>query len=158
MSGNRYFSESASTLSFRRIRVDAVDVDPDALRKVIDTAQQEGLPESMIAPLQQKLKEISSVTQLTEKEVEVLKQAIAEASLSYYGLKADKRGLYFEDGGEGNLYGADESLQHVFNSVKDTVLFSGTVEIWGAGIYEYQQLHFEDSLLINSKTAEIKWV
>jgi hypothetical protein len=158
MSGSRYFSETNSRLTFKRIKDDPLAVDAQALMRVLEAADRENLPEEITTPLWEKFNALPTATELTDNEVSVLRQEIKENSMEYYGVNVDRKGIYFQDGEVGNLYGAGEMLTSLFASVKETVLFSGSVEIWGTMIEEYERLEFQDSELVKAQGAKISWV
>lgn len=158
MSGSRYFSETTSSLAFERINFDTSEADPQSLHRVIETAEKENLPDAIVNVLREQLATMGSATELSWQEVATLEQNLRDNSMYYYGVQVDQKGIYFEDCGAGNLYDAAEMLVALFDTVKETVLFSGSVEIWGSMIEEYERLEFKDSELIKVQGAKISWV
>ena len=126
MSGNQYFSESYSKLTFQR-----VDSHGES------TGQEE----------------------LTEEEVLLLESKAEALGLDYYGIKATKAdGIFFDFTQEGSLYGAAGDLMELFDTVADTVLFSGIVEIRSHDVDEFSRFEINDSIVAAEKTAVITWV
>jgi hypothetical protein len=122
MSGNRYFSESYSKLTFKR----AV--------------------------------ETSEGNVLTDEEVARIEAELEVKGLDFYGVKVNKtEGIYFDMTEEGNLYEAETDLVEVFSTVKDTVVFSGLVEIRAFDIDEYERFEITDSAVTAQKSAQITW-
>lgn len=158
MSGSRYFSETTSKLTFKRIKDDPLAVDTQAFMRVLAAADRENLPDEIVEPLWEKFNALPTAKELTDNEVAVIQQEIQENSMAYYGVNVDRKGIYFLDGEVGNLYGAGEMLISLFASVKETVRFSGSVEIWGTMIEEYERLEFQDSELVKAQGAKISWV
>ena len=126
MSGNRYFSEAYSKLTFQRVEFDD---------------------------------EVQGQEELTTEEVSLLASKAEALGLDYYGVKVNKAdGIFFDFTKEGSLYGAAGDLMELFDTVADTVLFSGIVEIRAADIDEYIRFEITDSVVTAEKVAQLNWV
>lgn len=159
MSGNRYISEPYSELTFKRVKPASDAVDMNGFSKVLTEATEAGLPEHVLAYLQEeKAKAESNTVGLSRAEVTALDAKIKQFSLGYYGVQVNSDGIVFEGTQEGNLYGFEEELEELLSAVRDTVLFSGTVEIWAADIDGYERLEVVNSKIARKQQAKLHWV
>lgn len=153
MSNNQYFSTSNSRLTFKRIN----EVDKDAIKieQMIEFGQRLGVDQEVLDDLRNELP-VGSKT-LTPTEITVLRHAIEVAGLEFFGVSADKSGINFNGGEQGTIYDLGQKFGLVFESVKDTVVFNGAVEVHGMGVDEHMKITVNDSKIM-SYDAEIKWV
>ena len=159
MSGNRYISEPYSELTFKRIKPASDAVEMEGFNKVLSEAIEAGLPEHVLTYLrEEKSNAESNTVGLSRAEVTALDSKIKQFSLGYYGVQVNSDGIVFEGTQEGNLYGFDEELEELLSVVKDTVLFSGTVEIWAVDIDEYERFEVVDSKIARKQSAKLHWV
>lgn len=158
MSGTRYFSETTSELVSRRLKPVA-GASTEGLRKVIAEGEKEGLSDYLLAPLREQLEKLEGKSEnISDEEVEILRDKIRSMGFSYYGVEVSNEAIFFEDCQEGNLYTPGDDLVALFDTVKDTVLFSGVVEVWATDIEDYVRLEITDSTVTNQQTAKITWV
>lgn len=96
---------------------------------------------------------------LTDGEVQALESRITALGLDYYGIKVNKdEGIYFDMTQEGELYSVAEDLTKIFESVANTVRFSGVVEIRSHDVDEFSRFEINDSIVSAEKNAVITWV
>lgn len=159
MSGNRYFSELSSKLTFRRISPAEGSISEETKEAMLAEAKAANLSEGLLKLMERELtSKQNRPEKLTSDEVAKIEERIRLLDMVYYGVQVSENGIFFEGTQEGNLYNPAADLMSIFNSVKDTVLFDGVVEVWAIDIDDYSCLEIKDSVVVSEKSAEIHWV
>lgn len=159
MSGNRYFSETTSMLRFHRIAPAPDAITAETRDTLIAEAETANLSEGLLNLMKRELSaKVGKTDMLSPAEMSSIDKAIKEQDMGYYGVQVSENGISFEGTQEGNLYDPAHALTKIFDSVSDTVLFSGTVEIFAVDIDDYARLEIKDSKVISEKSAKITWV
>lgn len=159
MSGNRYFSETTSELTFRRV-ADAPDtVNTETKSRLLEEAKAANLSEELLKIMERELNAREKTEdKLSPSEVEKIQERIRLLDMVYYGVQVNENGIFFEGTQEGNLYDPAVDLTVIFDSVRDTVRFDGVVEVWAIDVENYTRLEIKDSFVVATKAAKITWV
>lgn len=153
MSNNQYFA-SPSRLTFERLD-QSVEKDAQDIENMIGFGESIGVSASILDAL--RAEKPTGKQSLTKDEIIALREAIEVAGFTFFGVYVDKKGIHFNGGEQGTIYDLADKFEFIFQSVKDTVVFNGTVEVHGTGIDEHMKIVVEKSKA-TSYDAEIKWV
>lgn len=159
MSGNRYFSETTSNLTFRRVANAEDAITEEIKESMLAEAKAANLSDGLLNLMKRELEaKVDKNGKLTPAEVAKIEERIRLLDMVYYGVQVSENGISFEGTQEGNLYNPAADLTAIFKAVNDTVLFDGVIEVWAVDIDDYSRLEIKDSSVVSEKSAKITWV